>query len=233
MLVLAIETFVEARRKELRLSKAELVHRAGCRNISKGMKRLEQLYSGDFRTAQGLISGLPAAIEVPFCQIESAIIESKNRVAEDERLRRVAEARKEQAALAFYAKIIAGTSISIPFAVASIIGSARLANSGYKAGRRTFLQGLGLVAAAAAFPSALAANSLVTLRLKGLKIGSPEYEAGLRAYRESKRPPNGFQGMMAHWRWAHNCQKEFNEMHRDILTPADPGPGFAHGNFKW
>ena len=80
--------------------------------------------------------------------------------------------------------------------------------------------------------TAVAANSIATVRLRGLKIASPEYEAGFRAYMRSKytTPATGMLDCMGR---AHHSRKEFNEIHRDILEPADPEPGFAHGDFKW
>jgi hypothetical protein len=45
-------------------SPRELVRRAGYRNISKGLRRLDQLCDGDFHLARELIRGLPHALEL-------------------------------------------------------------------------------------------------------------------------------------------------------------------------
>jgi hypothetical protein len=62
---MAIETFVRGRCKELGLSRNELIRRCGYKNISKGLRRLDQLYSGEFKSGAGLIAMLPAALDVP------------------------------------------------------------------------------------------------------------------------------------------------------------------------
>ncbi len=237
-LKLAIETLVEARRKELGLSKAELLHRVGYRKLHKGFRRLELVYRGEFEGAGNFIARLPQAIEVPVNEVNAAIIHSEKTLADPDWPRRDAEEKQaalaeHQAALARYAEIVAGTSISIPFAMASIIGIVRQTELGIILRRRSFVQGLSVAAVAAAFPAAVAAaNSNLVLRSRSLKIGSPEYEAGFRAYMRSKytTPPTSMGDSMGR---AHNSRKEFNKIHRDILVPADPGPGFAHGNFKW
>ena len=231
-IILPIETLIEGRIKELGLLQGELTRRIGQRKPPWIYQRLEQIYSGNFEGVADFIPRLSAAIELPLHQIEAAIAHSQATLVEADRQRREAETQQQQAALASYAEIVAGTSIRIPLAMESIIGIARQTKLGVVLRRRSVVQGLSLAAAAAAFPAAVAANSIATVRLRGLKIGSPEYEAGFRAYVRSKYTTRAT-GMLDHMGRMHAARKEFNEIHRDILEPADPKPGFAHGNFKW
>ena len=46
---LAIEALVSRRCDELGLSHKELIRRCGYKNVSKGLRRLEQLYAGRFQ----------------------------------------------------------------------------------------------------------------------------------------------------------------------------------------
>ena len=50
---LAIESLVRRRCMELGLSQPELTRRCGYKNISKGLRRLDQLYWGDFKSSAG------------------------------------------------------------------------------------------------------------------------------------------------------------------------------------
>ena len=72
---LAIEALVRRRCDELGLTQPELIRRCGYQNVSKGLRRLEQLYSGDFKKSAGLIDKLPAALEVPVDVIKQAVEE--------------------------------------------------------------------------------------------------------------------------------------------------------------
>ena len=70
---LAIETLVRDRCVELGLKPVELVRRCGYQNASKGLRRLEQLRTGDFARTSGLLRTLPAALQVPVDVVEAAI----------------------------------------------------------------------------------------------------------------------------------------------------------------
>ena len=74
---LAIEALVRRRCDELGLNQPELIRRCGYKNISKGLRRLEQLYLGDFKKSAGLIEKIPAAFEVPEEVIKRAVEESR------------------------------------------------------------------------------------------------------------------------------------------------------------
>lgn len=232
-IILPIETLIERRIKELGLLQGELNCRIGQLKPLWNYQRFEQIYSGNFEGVAEFLTRLSAAIDLPLQQIEEAIAQSRVALVEADRQRREAEKRKERAALASYLAIVAGTSIRIPAATLPLIGTAQLTAPCNLLRRRSFLQGLSIAAAAAALPAPVLANSIAPVRLRKLKIGSPEYEAGFRVYKESNRPPDGFRGMSHFMGWVHGQRKEFNELHRNILTPADPPPGFAHGNFRW
>lgn len=232
-IILPIETLIEGRIKELGLLQGELNRRIDQRKPPWNYERFEQIYSGNFVGVAEFLARLSAAIELPLQQIEAAIAQSRVALVAADRQRRAAEKRKDQAALASYMAIVAGTSIRIPAAMVPVIGTAQLTAPCNLLRRRSFLQGLSLAAAAAAFQAPVIANSIAPMRLRKLKIGSPEYEAGFRAYRQSNIPPDGFRCMSHFMSWVNRQRKQFNELHRDILTPADPPPGFAHGNFRW
>jgi hypothetical protein len=61
---LAIRNLIEARSRELGLGQAELVRRCGYKNISKGIRRLDQLCAGNLQKATSLTAGLPLALEL-------------------------------------------------------------------------------------------------------------------------------------------------------------------------
>ena len=60
---LAIEALVRDRCHQLGLRPVELVRRCGYQNVSKGLRRLEQLRAGDFAGTAGLVRALPTALE--------------------------------------------------------------------------------------------------------------------------------------------------------------------------
>jgi hypothetical protein len=62
---LAIEVFVRNRLNDLGLAPTDLVRRAGYKNVAKGLRRLDELYAGNFESAHGLIERLPSALELP------------------------------------------------------------------------------------------------------------------------------------------------------------------------
>ena len=70
---LAIEALVRGRCHELGLRPVELVRRCGYQNVSKGLRRLEQLRAGDFARTAGLVRALPTALEVPVDAVREAV----------------------------------------------------------------------------------------------------------------------------------------------------------------
>ena len=70
---LAIEALVRGRCQELGLRPVELVRRCGYQNLSKGLRRLEELRAGDFARTTGLVRALPTALEVPVDAVREAV----------------------------------------------------------------------------------------------------------------------------------------------------------------
>ena len=69
---------------ELGLSQPELTRRYGYKNISKGLRRLDQLYWGDFKSSAGLIAKLPAPLDVPVDVIKKTVEETQRFLHESE-----------------------------------------------------------------------------------------------------------------------------------------------------
>ena len=61
---LAIEDLIKKRCRDLGLSRSELVERSGYKNISKGLRRLEQVHAGYLEKAGALLRGLPKALDL-------------------------------------------------------------------------------------------------------------------------------------------------------------------------
>ena len=74
---LPIGTLVTNRIVELDLTRAQVVRRFGYRNITKGLRRLDQLCQGDFVGAAGLVQALPNALELPVEVVGRAIEATK------------------------------------------------------------------------------------------------------------------------------------------------------------
>ncbi len=91
---LAIETLVLERSAALRLSRPELVRRAGFRNVAKGLRRLDELCAGELKSTASLIAGFPAALELPPEVIAYAVRQTEQQIAE---ARRIAEEEEEAA----------------------------------------------------------------------------------------------------------------------------------------
>jgi hypothetical protein len=93
---LPIEELVERRRREINLSKADVVRRCGHKNVSKGLRRLGALYAGEFEHAAGteIISRLPEALEIDQETIQAVVSTTKQIVDARER----AAAAKREAA---------------------------------------------------------------------------------------------------------------------------------------
>ena len=112
---LAISALVRSRCKELGLCPVELVRRCGYKNVSKGLRRLEQLRTGDLTRSAGLIRMLPPALDVPVDVVKAAVEETQRY------LRDSAEA-AWRAAFKPHAVIITDQERPSPLFVAAIIG---------------------------------------------------------------------------------------------------------------
>jgi len=80
---LPIENLIKSRAGELGLTLAQVISRTGIANTSKGMRRLIQLFDGDFVSSRGLIEKLPEALGLPGTEIEAAVADSKNELASE------------------------------------------------------------------------------------------------------------------------------------------------------
>jgi hypothetical protein len=112
---LPIEVLIRSRSNELGLRPTDLVLRSGYSNVAKGLRRLDQLYAGNFDGASGLIERLPSALDLPKTTIEQAVEESR---------RQIAEAKEEAWRAAFkpHAVILTDRKRPEPLFVAAIIG---------------------------------------------------------------------------------------------------------------
>jgi hypothetical protein len=110
---LAISALVGRRCRDLGLSGVELVHRCGYKNISKGLRRLEQLHAGDFKRTTGLVRTLAVALNVPVDVVNAAVEETQRY------LRDSAEAAWRAA---FKPHAVIMTERPWPFFVAAFIG---------------------------------------------------------------------------------------------------------------
>jgi hypothetical protein len=79
---LAIETLITELCRDHGLSRADVVRRAGYKNVEKGLRRLDALYEGDLDKTTVLIRGLPAALELPTETVDIAIKETKQQLDE-------------------------------------------------------------------------------------------------------------------------------------------------------
>ena len=91
---LAIEALILKRSATLKLGRSDLVRRAGFKNVSKGLRRLDQLCAGEFKSTASLIAGLPAALELPRELVADAVRQTEQQVAE---ARRITEQEEEAA----------------------------------------------------------------------------------------------------------------------------------------
>ena len=70
---LPIRALIISRSEELGLSRNALVRRCGYTNISKGLRRLDELCAGDLRSGQGLLKSLPSALQVSPDDVKQAV----------------------------------------------------------------------------------------------------------------------------------------------------------------
>ena len=81
---LPIEALVSDRCKELGLRPVELIQRCGYKNISKGLRRLEQLCNANFRSSRALIHALPSALDLPEDLVTKAVEDTERQIHEAE-----------------------------------------------------------------------------------------------------------------------------------------------------
>jgi hypothetical protein len=122
-----IERLVEERRRALGLTRQDIVHRAGYRNIAKGLRRLDELLAGEWRKAQGLIARLSVALDVPAPRVNAA-------VAETDRQMRVAEEAAWRSAFRPHAIILTEHTRPTQITMAAICGADRRLRIEFKPG---------------------------------------------------------------------------------------------------
>jgi hypothetical protein len=79
---LAIQVLIEGRSLELGLSRSGLVQRCGYKNITKGIRRLDELYAGDLQRTTSLLSGLGIALELSPDVVHRALNETHRQLEE-------------------------------------------------------------------------------------------------------------------------------------------------------
>jgi hypothetical protein len=76
-----IENLIIERCRELGLRPTELVTRCGYKNISKGLRRLDQVYAGDLEKTVSLLRGLPKALDLSPGIVQQAIEDTVRQIA--------------------------------------------------------------------------------------------------------------------------------------------------------
>jgi hypothetical protein len=78
---LPIQNLINERCGDLGLRRSQLVERCGYKNISKGIRRLEQVYAGELEKAVSLLLGLPKALDLSRDIVQQAIDETIRQIA--------------------------------------------------------------------------------------------------------------------------------------------------------
>lgn len=112
---LPIESLIRTRSDQLGLTPTDLVRRTGYSNVAKGLRRLNELYSGHFDSARGLIERLPTALDLPEATVQQAVAESRKQIAE-------AEEAAWRADFKPHAVILTERLIPQPLHIAAIVG---------------------------------------------------------------------------------------------------------------
>ncbi len=133
--VLPIETLVRQRARELGLGPTELIRRAGYSNVSKGLRRLGELYQGNFDSSRGLAGKLPSALELSPDDVWKAVRQSRRQIAE-------AEEARWRSAFVPHATILTERARPHPLHIAAIIGIGELKRVDFTPGSRpvTYVQ---------------------------------------------------------------------------------------------
>ena len=121
---LPIAEFVEHRRREIDLGKADVVRRCGYRNLSKGLRRLDALYAGEFEGAAlaAIIRCLPEALEVDQETVDTVV--SATREIIDARMRAAAAAREAAWRATFepHAYLVTERAVPTPITICGLAG---------------------------------------------------------------------------------------------------------------
>ena len=117
--LLPIAALICSRSDELGLSAVELVRRCGYKNVSKGLRRLDQLCQGDFARATTLIENLSSALDVTAEVVKQAVEQSQQELQE-------ADERAWRDSFRPHAIIRTERVIPQPLFVAAVIGVDRL-----------------------------------------------------------------------------------------------------------
>ena len=80
---LIIHDLIQQRCEDLSISHHEVIVRSGITNIAKGLRRLQQVFDGDFISSRGLIERLPLALDLPKSVIEDAINASRQQITDE------------------------------------------------------------------------------------------------------------------------------------------------------
>ena len=78
---LPIQNLINERCRELGLRRRELVERCGYKNISKGIRRLEQVCAGDLEKTVSLLRGLPKALDLSPATVQQATEDTVRQIA--------------------------------------------------------------------------------------------------------------------------------------------------------
>ena len=76
-----MQNLINDRCREFGLTSTELVARCGYKNISKGLRRLDQVYAGDLDQAVFLLRGLPNALQLSPEIVQQAVDETIRQIA--------------------------------------------------------------------------------------------------------------------------------------------------------
>lgn len=124
--ILAIETFIGNRCSELGLSQSEFIRDVGYKDISKGIRRLEQLYAGDVSKAQKLIQALPAMLAVSADAVNKAVEGTQQQLRESKQQLRESENKAWRRLFKPHAIILTERNRPEPMFVAGFIGVNRI-----------------------------------------------------------------------------------------------------------
>jgi hypothetical protein len=102
------------------------VRRSNCKNIAKGLRRLDSLLAGELDKTRDLICALPTALEVSPQAVECAIEETRRQIVHTKEVARQAREAAWRAAFKPHAIIVTERTVPQPIFVAAIIGVERL-----------------------------------------------------------------------------------------------------------
>ena len=138
---LPIRVLIESRLRELGLTRADLIRRTAYKDVTKGLRRLDELYQGDLQRGQGLVKMLATALDVPADAVRTAVQETYDQLNEEDR--RAAEAKEARWRASFkpHAIIMTEKRVPQPIFVAGLIGVERILRIDFDitAGRRSYV----------------------------------------------------------------------------------------------